>query len=200
MPVGLDDCGLQVVGRDYRRHAAEVLQAHAQGEEEVLRALRGDTPDEDVVTVGHAPDEHLRLDHFPRLRVDIWELVAREVHHQLLAGLVGRRQHRGDVLLGNEVLFQVVVELGLAVTVGVCLAVLLPQQLARDVQLAVGELLAEIGKKAQELLHALVGVGRAASMEHALQLGVVNGQQVVHLPSVGLDGLHVAVDRFFVDW
>ena len=67
-------------------------------------------------------------------------------------------------------------------------------------QLAVGELFAEIGKKAQELLHALVGVGRAASMEHALQLGIVNGQQVVHLPSVGPDGLHVAVDRFFVDW
>ena len=127
VPVGLDDCGLQVVGRDYRRHAAEVLQAHAQGEEEVLRALRGDAPDEDVVAVGHATDEHLRLDHLPRLQVDIRELVAREVHHQFLTWLVGRRQHRGDVLLGHEILFQVVVELRLAVAVGVCLAVLLPQ-------------------------------------------------------------------------
>ena len=127
VPVGLDDRGLQVVGRDYRRHAAEVLQAHAQGEEEVLRALRGDAPDEDVVAVGHATDEHLRLDHLPSLQVDIRELVAREVYHQLLAGLVGRRQHRGDVLLGHQVLFQVVVELRLAVAVGVCLAVFLPQ-------------------------------------------------------------------------
>ena len=200
MPVGCDHCGLQVVGHHDGGHAPEMLQAQAQGEEEVLRALRRHAPCEDVVAEGHASHEDLRLDHFACLGVYVRQLVPGEVHHQLLACLVGRGQHGGDVLLRHEVLPEVLVELRLAVAVGMRPPVLLPQQLACDVQLAVGELLTEVGQQAQELLHALVRIGRASRMEHTLQDRVVCLQQVLYLPSVGIDGLHVAVYGPLVDW
>ena len=66
-----------------------MLQAQAQGKEEVLRALRRHAPDKDVVAVGHAGHEHLRLLYLARLRVDVRQLVACEIHHQLLARPVG---------------------------------------------------------------------------------------------------------------
>ena len=92
------------------------------------------------------------------------------------------------------------IELRLAVAVGMCLAVLVIQQLTRHMQLAVAELLTEVGQQTKELLHALVGVGRTACMEHAFQHRVVCLEQILYLPAVGLDGLHVAIDCILVDW
>ena len=66
-----------------------MLQAQAQGKEEVLRALRRHTVYKDIVAVGHAGHEHLRLLYLARLRVDVRHFVACEIHHQLLARLIG---------------------------------------------------------------------------------------------------------------
>ena len=92
------------------------------------------------------------------------------------------------------------VELRLAVAVGMCFAVLVIQQLPCYVQLAVSELLTEIGQQTKELLHALVGIGRTACMEHTLQDWVIHLEQILHLPAVGLDGLHISIDGLFIDW
>ena len=138
MSVGSDDGGFQVVRHHDGRDTSEVLQTHAEGEEEVLRTLRRNAVHEDVAAEGHAGDEHLRLDDLPCIGVDIRKLVTRKVHHQLLASLVDHGKHGGGVLLRHEVLLQVFVELRLPIAVGMRLAVLLPQQLSGDMQLAVG--------------------------------------------------------------
>ena len=66
-----------------------MLQAQAQGKEEVLRALRRHTVYKDIVAVGHAGHKDLSFLNLARLWVDIRHFVACEVHHQLLARLVG---------------------------------------------------------------------------------------------------------------
>ena len=67
-------------------------------------------------------------------------------------------------------------------------------------QLAVSELLTEVGQQTKELLHALVGIGRTACMEHTLQDRVVYQKQILYLPAVGLDDLHISIDGLFIDW
>ena len=67
-------------------------------------------------------------------------------------------------------------------------------------QVTIGQLFSEIGQQAEELLHARIRVGGTACVKHALQLRIVDLQQLAYIPSVGIDGIHVAVHRLLVDW
>ena len=67
-------------------------------------------------------------------------------------------------------------------------------------QFSVGQLFSEIGQQTEEFLHAGICVGGTACMKHTLQLRIVDLQQFAYIPSVGIDGVHVAVHRLLVDW
>ncbi len=77
-----------------------------------------------------------------------------------------------------------VVELRLAVAVGVLAPVFLPHELSGDV--SVRQLLHEVGKKPQERVHTLVRVGRIARMEPPLKDRVIKSQQAVFAKRVRL--------------
>ena len=88
-----------------------MFQTHTQGKEKVFCTLGWYTDDIDVVTVGHTGNKDLDLHDLACLSIDVRQLVACKVYHQLLTRLVGLGQHCGDILLGHEILLQVVIEL-----------------------------------------------------------------------------------------
>ena len=81
-----------------------MFQTHTQGEEKVFCTLRWHAGNVDIVTVGHTGDKDLDLDNLACLSIDVRQLVACKVYHQLLAWLIGLGQHCGDILLGHEIL------------------------------------------------------------------------------------------------
>jgi len=162
--VGARDAGLQVIGHDQLRGAAEELEGVHVGREEALRALVLEDLGVGVVAGSEHGQEEGGLPLLAAACVDVRELVAGPVDEQLLAGLVRLAHDHVDAPLEGAV---VLTEPGVAVTIAMTLAVLLPEQRQGDV------LAAHLGVHGRPV--GLFGVGRglaACAVETPLKLAV----------------------------
>ena len=88
-------------------------------------------------------------------------------------------------------------ELGLAVAVGICLDVLLPEQEPRHVRIL--QLLAEVIQPGQEVLVTAVRKGAVTAVEDFLKLRVVKLQQLVKRQAAARYEGELVVNRLLVD-
>ena len=111
MPVIADYRRFEIVRSQYGRYTAQMFQAHPYGIQEVLRLLRRYAYRIGIVAVRHTGDKHFHLDNFSGFGIHIAELVTGKVDHEFLARFVGVGQYGCDILLRNEILFQMIIEL-----------------------------------------------------------------------------------------
>ena len=188
--VGLDYRCLQVVGNHDLGGSSQVLQAAAEGVQEIIAALAGDGHHENVIGIGHAGHEHLGLHHLPRFPVNVRERVPGEIHEELFTRVMLQDAPR---LARFKQLPQVKAELGVTVPAGVLLPVLLPQEVTCNVGPA--EFFFKVRDLAFEGLETLFLVGRVPGEKLALQHRVIQGQQLLDIVPVVLDLVHVIVHR-----
>jgi hypothetical protein len=95
--------GLQVVGHEELRRAAEVLEGSHVGVEEALRALVCVGAREGAIREAQNGEEDVRLFDLAGLGIDVGQRVAGPVDEELLAGLVGLAQDDVDAALPGAV-------------------------------------------------------------------------------------------------
>lgn len=194
--VGLYDRRLEVVRHDDFRDAADMPEAAFQGVEEVVDFLGEDRHREAVVGSGERGHEDLALHLLPRLRVNVGERVAGEVHEQVLPALAVVGKHEGGLLRLRE-LVDMEAELRVAVAVGVLPSVFPPQQVHRHMFPV--QLRYDVGQPSLEVLEAVVAVGGVPLCQHALYLGLLHRQQRRDGDAAGLGRFDIFVDGALVE-